>query len=90
MWISAECGKQDFYNQLHFRWAAARQLDLPMRFVQGAEDVIHPPSGIQPLSAQVQVPDVTVLPGIGHLPHGADLRRFPDASLIVPDTADAR
>lgn len=78
---SPESVRHDFFNQVHFRWDEARGLPQRLRFVHGAEDFIHPPGGIRALADRFAGAQVTVLDGLGHLPHGAALRRFLTAAL---------
>lgn len=75
---SAESIKQDFFNQTHFRWSELLELETPIRFLQGAEDAIHPPSDFAPIVNKLSGTSLSILEGMGHLPHRGDLRRVID------------
>lgn len=72
---SAESIKQDFFNQTHFRWDELSGLSVPVRFLQGAEDAIHPPSDLSAITRSLDGTSLTVAEGMGHLPHREDLAR---------------
>lgn len=78
---SGESIKQDFFYQTHFRWSEIADLDVPIRFVQGSDDSIHPPSDLSRLVNDLQVSDFSILDGMGHLPHGEDLMRTIESAL---------
>ena len=55
-------------------------LDLPIELVQGGEDVTVPLAiHAGPLADRVQSARLTVLPGVGHMPHHADPKAVIDA-----------
>lgn len=72
---SSESIKQDYFNQTHFRWDELSKLKVPTKFLQGADDSIHPPSTLAKILKKLNGPTLTVADGMGHLPHREDLRR---------------
>jgi pimeloyl-ACP methyl ester carboxylesterase len=62
-------------------------LRLPIEIVHGAEDTTVPIAvHSEPLSRIVGSANLTILPGIGHMPHHAD----PGAAIAAIDRAAAR
>jgi pimeloyl-ACP methyl ester carboxylesterase len=63
------------------------QLDLPVEIVHGTADAIVPAEiHAIPMSRLLRGAELTLLPGIGHMPHHAD----PEAVLAAIDRAAAR
>lgn len=71
---SPESIKQDFFNQTHFSWQELASLSLPIRFLHGAKDSIHPPNKLAKILHHLDGTHLNIVEGMGHLPHYADLR----------------
>ncbi|MEL7214048.1 MAG: alpha/beta hydrolase [Pseudomonadota bacterium] len=71
---SVESMRQDYFAQLHFNWASARQLSVPLQFWHGAEDTVHDPADLKALAQSICDQDPQILPQMGHLTQGTALR----------------
>lgn len=72
---SVESMKQDYFNQTHFKWKELQNLRVPVQFMQGSEDSIHPPTELARLVEGVNGSRLSIAEGMGHLPHREDLLR---------------
>ena len=78
---STESMKQDFFNQTHFKWAELSNVRVPIRFLQGSDDSIHPPSDLAAMVQKVNGGSLAIADGMGHLLHREDLHRAIEFSL---------
>lgn len=64
---SEESIRTDYFNQVHFNWAAVRELETPVRFVHGDADSIHSAKDMRRLGKLAGCSNVEILDGVGHL-----------------------
>jgi len=64
---SPESVKQDYFNQVHFRWSSLESLIAPVRFIHGTRDSIHKISDVRTMIESVGNYDLYCLKDAGHL-----------------------
>lgn len=64
---SPESIKHDYFNQVHFNWSTVTNLMMPVQFIHGAQDSLHPVSDLKKLLAGISGPPLVVFEEAGHI-----------------------
>ncbi len=64
---SPESVKHDYFNQVHFNWATVTELTMPVQFIHGAQDSLHPVSDLKKLLFGLSNPRLVIFEQTGHI-----------------------